>query len=196
MEEHRVIVLGSAGVQMGRTIVSQGIDPKNLYFLGSNIDTFKQVDIENKHLLIGIEPGLGNYEITEEIFNRNLSVFEELLEPQVHYFLVCGLGGSTTFGLVTRLTKLLIQKNKKFTIVAVAPFHWEGKRRKTRASMTYDQLVNIAEEQLIIVSLDQLCTQHKVSVQDIFHYADQAVSQIIQEIIEKEKTSYPFDKQE
>lgn len=196
MEEHRIIVLGSAGVQMGRAIISQEINPKNLFFLGSNIGQFNLIEIENKHLLLGIKPGLGNYEITEEIFNLNLSFFEEIFKPQVHYFLACGLGGLTASGLVAKLTKLLIQKNRKFTIIAITPFSWEGKRRKERASLAYDQLVSLAKEQLILVSLDQLSTQHESNILDTFNYANQCVAQIIKEIIVKGETSYRFDKQE
>lgn len=195
MEKHRIIVLGSAGAQMGYAMVSQEIDRKNIFFLGSNIGEFNRVNIENKHLLLGIEPGLGNYEITEEIFNQNLSFFEEILKPQVHYFLVCGLGGLTASGLVAKLVKLLIQKEQKFTVVAIIPFSWEGKRRITRASLVYDQLVSLAEEHLIQISLDQLSAQLNSNLLEIFNYANQCAAQIIKEIIEKGETSYRFDKQ-
>ena len=117
MKKHRIITLGYAGGQICNTLLLKGVDAGCLEHFGTDPIQSGYLIIKDKFVLrkskVGVEST--DYKVMDELFKTYLDEFKQVIEPNICYFLVCGLGGRTGAGLAVNLTKLLIEQKKEFS---------------------------------------------------------------------------------
>lgn len=160
MKEYKIITLGGAGEQICNTLWLKGIEAKCLAHFGTNPWQSEWLNINDKFLvrkgMLGVEST--DYEVMDEVFEAHLSTFEKVIEPNVFYLVVCGLGGRTGAGLAINLSKLLVLHGKEFSVLATTPCRFEGKQRMCNALRALEKLKSLAGNQQVFIQLEELMT--------------------------------------
>lgn len=184
MKDIKIITLGRFGGRICDTLLSHGIDSKNLLHFAVWKEEFNHVAIENKYLLESIQGLSPGPFVDPQLYEKNLDLFERTIDSDSYYILFCGLGGVTASYLIVNLSKLLAERGKKFTMVVTIPHEFEGKRKITKAYNSLHELVTLANENVIPLSLDVMPPLAK-GLQEYFMFVDHAVAMVIKGILKR-----------
>lgn len=186
MKKYRIITLGYAGGQICNTLLLKGVDAGCLEHFGADPIQSGYLIIKDKFVLrksmVGVEST--DYKVMDELFKTYLDEFKQVIEPNICYFSVCGLGGRTGAGLAVNLTKLLIEQKKEFSILVTIPSRFEGERRLSNALRAFAELDSLAGNQLIPTQLEEIRTQD-MKVNELLKKANQCMVERIQKLMMK-----------
>lgn len=188
MKGYKIITLGMAGGQIGKVLLSQGIDAVQLAHFDTDL-AINYLDMENKFLVGEGKASIYDYKAVDDLFERYLHLFERTIESDVLYILVCGLGGKTGTALMVNLSKLLRENHKEFVIVTSMPCKFEGIRRISIASQVLSELELLSGKNLILLPLDDMIISD-MNLPELFNKADQFATTVIKGILMKYEVCY------
>lgn len=185
----KVIGVGGGGNNAVNQMIVSDIDEVEYILVNTEKGILERANTNGcKTLQIGKETaqGLGagaNPEVGEKAAKESIEDINKILDGTDLLFLTAGMGGGTGTGAIPVIAEAAKKKGILTIGIVTKPFSFEGKLRKTRASIGIDKLKPNVNA-LIIISNDKLLenTENNVSILNAFKLTDDILKQGIQSI--------------
>lgn len=180
----KIIGLGGAGANMLDRVAREQVKGAELLALNTDMRTLQSTGAMEKvqlgkNLTRGLGAG-GDPELGEQAVLESEEVVRAALKDRKIVFLCVGLGGGTGSGAAPIVTRLAREAGAFVVVFATMPFAFEGKRRRTQAEESLNQLAVLANA---LVTFDNgrmgELVLPKAGVHEAFSAADKMISDSI-----------------
>lgn len=194
MKAYKLFLFGGAGEGISEQLLHDGFDQDKLFFFDTDKTSFNNSNVINKFLIgASFNSGLGSGakpKLGKQAFDEDEGVFRKLINDDVIYGIVGGLGGGIFTGMVGRFVEMLHKKNRKYFVIGTLPFSYEGRKRKKQAAAAVDE-VNVFTDKLLLVDYNKLREVYgNQQFTEAFKQADVVIKNVIRELLISDRIDF------